>query len=852
MAAPDLIQQGSHVIVYSSRSQLDSIFVQDGAQMQSRYGHFRHSDMIGKPYGCKILYLPDIAFVTSYLDIKAGSTVIEAGTGSGSFTHAIARSVGSKGTVHSFEYHEQRFHKAKQEFTSHGLDDVVRLRHRNVCKDGFDLDNQVDSIFLDLPAPWEAVKFAKAALRKDRQSRICCFSPCIEQVLRTVSALAELGFSDITMYETLVRDFEPTALVCRDVSTAIDRIKEVEVKKERRRENQIAEAQRRKAELKRKREEHEGGAEQLSQEATEHAVNGSRAAKHARAGIETPIDGADGESKPNARASNSQRQSTFRANGLGRGHTSFLTFATLLPRVARLGASGSMAPLSKPALLSLIALTLHYSVLSVVLHVSRQGSGPRYHASSAILCTELCKAALAATIVLFSGEMRPRMADRKRARLEAEEREALADLTEPAWISGNGTNPEASARGSQESHRDWLEGKEQALVTPSPRRRSSTTLRVDVALAQAKSQTAAPPTFALIPATPAPEPSPMRMLDADGLYPNRPSLLLPSSTVIEDVADSDWWRTLLEATFGRDSWKLAIVAGLFTLQNNLQYLASGNLSVPLFQLAYQLKIPATALCSVLLLNRTLSQQQWTSLFALTAGVGIVQLGSVASSSTVKAKRAVSDSMNVHGTVIPNQFIGLVAVVCACLSSGFAGCYFEKILKAPTTTAQPQRPSVWIRNVQLSLVGIATGLPVAAWEMRRCWLAESWDQALTMSWFDLFFDGFSSLTWMVILLQVTGGLLGALVIQYADNLLKCFSTSLSILLSVALSVWLFDFHVTLPVIIGSILVIASTYTYTTPASWLTPLRYRPAPAGQAHARVPSTSYLSGAGASPIKQ
>ena len=73
-----------------------------------RFGVYRHSDLIGIPYGSKvgsrngkgfihvlrptpelwtlalphrtqILYIADIAFVTSWLDIKPGSKVIEAG-----------------------------------------------------------------------------------------------------------------------------------------------------------------------------------------------------------------------------------------------------------------------------------------------------------------------------------------------------------------------------------------------------------------------------------------------------------------------------------------------------------------------------------------------------------------------------------------------------------------------------------------------------------------------------------------------------------------------------------------------------------------------------------------------------
>ncbi|KAM0789842.1 hypothetical protein ACM66B_006689 [Microbotryomycetes sp. NB124-2] len=384
-----LIESGDHVIVYSSRTQLDSIFVKPGAELHSRYGHFKHSDMVGKPFGSKfassngrgfvyllrptpelwtlalphrtqILYLPDIAFVTSHLDIKANSTVIEAGTGSGSFTHAIARSVGSGGAVHSFEYNEERYLKAKQEFTDHELDDVVRLRHRNVCKDGFDLDSSVDSVFLDVPAPWEAVGFAKAALKKDRQSRICCFSPCIEQVLRTVAALSEHGFSDVTMYETLLREYEPTALVCPDVSTAVERIKEVEVKKERRRENQIADAQRRRAELKRKRAEADEDTP-VAVEDEARLTDADGASETAR--LSTADEGttrADGsvtrvEGDTTASAASVKpvqatqwRQYTFRANALARGHTSYLTFATLLPEAQVAMAEPSKVEVAQP------------------------------------------------------------------------------------------------------------------------------------------------------------------------------------------------------------------------------------------------------------------------------------------------------------------------------------------------------------------------------------------------------------------------------------------------------------------------------------------------------------------------
>jgi len=46
----------------------------------------------------------------------------------------------------------------------------------------------------------------------------------------------------------------------------------------------------------------------------------------------------------------------------------------------------------------------------------------------------------------------------------------------------------------------------------------------------------------------------------------------------------------------------------------------------------------------------------------------------------------------------NRVVGFIAAIAACCLSGFAGIYFEKILKGSNI-------SVWMRNVQLSLCSI---------------------------------------------------------------------------------------------------------------------------------------------------
>uniref|UniRef100_A0A8C6WJ83 Solute carrier family 35 member A3b n=1 Tax=Neogobius melanostomus TaxID=47308 RepID=A0A8C6WJ83_9GOBI len=94
-----------------------------------------------------------------------------------------------------------------------------------------------------------------------------------------------------------------------------------------------------------------------------------------------------------------------------------------------------------------------------------------------------------------------------------------------------------------------------------------------------------------------------------------------------------------------ETLKLAVPAGIYTLQNNLLYVALSNLDAATYQVT--LKYAACALC------------QFT-------------------------------------------VCGVMAVLMACVSSGFAGVYFEKILKET-------KQSVWVRNIQLGLFSFVLGL-----------------------------------------------------------------------------------------------------------------------------------------------
>ena len=123
-------------------------------------------------------------------------------------------------------------------------------------------------------------------------------------------------------------------------------------------------------------------------------------------------------------------------------------------------------------------------------------------------------------------------------------------------------------------------------------------------------------------------------------------------------------------------------------------------------------------------------------------------------------------------------------------------YFEKILKGTPV-------SLWIRNVQLGLFGFIIGF-VGIYMKDGAAVRDPARGGL--------FQGFNWLVCGVVVVQGAGGLLVAVVVKYADNILKGFATSVSIVLSAIASIYLFGFEVTSIFSTGTALVIASVFMY----------------------------------------
>lgn len=253
-------------------------------------------------------------------------------------------------------------------------------------------------------------------------------------------------------------------------------------------------------------------------------------------------------------------------------------------------------------------------------------------------------------------------------------------------------------------------------------------------------------------------------------------------------------RKTINSVFGPDHWKLSIPAILYVVQNNLQYVAATNLDATTFQVSYQLKILTTAFFSVLILKRSLLGKQWLTLLMLTMGVILVQLPDAF---WTKALNLDNDLTEVEQEPIigKTKLIGLISVVISCFSSGLAGVYFEMVLKNTKSI------SLWVRNIQLAVYSLFPAIFLG------CWLYDGKEIAEKG-----FFHGYTTITYVVICMQAFGGILVAIVVKYADNILKNFATSLSIILSAIVSYVLWKTEISKGFMVGATMVIASTFLF----------------------------------------
>jgi tRNA (adenine57-N1/adenine58-N1)-methyltransferase len=225
----ELISEGDDVFLYLDRRRTYLVKVEAEKSFHTHKGYIQLGTLIGKEYGTKIdssmgvtfvalkpnlrdyifktnrrtqiSYPKDISLIIMYSGIGPGSQVVEAGTGTGALTSAIAHYIKPSGKVYSYEVREEFQRNAKKNLERAGLINYVELKQGDITESIDEKD--LDALILDMATPWLVIPHAYSALKGS--GALVSFSPTIDQVVKVVEALTDYGFVDIETIETLIR-----------------------------------------------------------------------------------------------------------------------------------------------------------------------------------------------------------------------------------------------------------------------------------------------------------------------------------------------------------------------------------------------------------------------------------------------------------------------------------------------------------------------------------------------------------------------------------------------------------------------------------------------------------------------
>lgn len=160
------------------------------------------------PRGAQVVYPKDIALILMYTDVRPGSRVLEAGTGSGALCMALCEATGPSGSVVSYEMRDEFREKAADNIASYfgempGWLQMRAGRLQEVLGETF------DRVVLDMPEPWQTLETLDTALEPG--GIVCGYVPTTGQVQSFTLALEERGYAQIHTVEAMVRSWHVTA-----------------------------------------------------------------------------------------------------------------------------------------------------------------------------------------------------------------------------------------------------------------------------------------------------------------------------------------------------------------------------------------------------------------------------------------------------------------------------------------------------------------------------------------------------------------------------------------------------------------------------------------------------------------
>jgi tRNA (adenine57-N1/adenine58-N1)-methyltransferase catalytic subunit len=228
-------QAGDLIQLVSPTNKIFIIRLTPGDELQTHRGILKHDDLIGRPWGSEVLthlgksyfmlqpslndvlrelkrntqimYPKDIGYVLVTMGIGPGVHVLEAGTGSGALTIALAWAVGPQGQVTSYDQRPEMQNLARKNLDRLGLLERVTLKQRDIAQ-GFDEEN-VDALFLDVPNPYDYLHQARLALKPG--GFFGTILPTVNQITRLLDAFYQHNYAFVDVCELMLRFYKPVS-----------------------------------------------------------------------------------------------------------------------------------------------------------------------------------------------------------------------------------------------------------------------------------------------------------------------------------------------------------------------------------------------------------------------------------------------------------------------------------------------------------------------------------------------------------------------------------------------------------------------------------------------------------------
>jgi tRNA (adenine57-N1/adenine58-N1)-methyltransferase len=234
--AVNLAQINDLVLVISPEEKRYMTRLTPRQQLHTHLGFLAHDAMIGQSYGSvvlthlkhpfiflqpstfdlvmhvkrisQIVYPKEIGYILLRMNIVPGTRVVEAGTGSGALTLAMARAVRPTGRIFTYEERDDMRAIARKNLERAGGLDCIEMKARDI-RAGFD-EHDADALFLDVREPWLFLAQARAALKGGG-----FFGSLVPTTNQLSDLLQELetqrGWTDIEVVEILMRHYKPVA-----------------------------------------------------------------------------------------------------------------------------------------------------------------------------------------------------------------------------------------------------------------------------------------------------------------------------------------------------------------------------------------------------------------------------------------------------------------------------------------------------------------------------------------------------------------------------------------------------------------------------------------------------------------